>query len=83
MKKRIMIIITAVALLAACEPQERKQVRLQVREPGRFVLERVEEYEDFTSRNHRRHVYILKDLKTGREYIGINGIGIAQLESGK
>lgn len=45
----------------------------------RFVLVRVTEFHDDFAYNHRRAAYVITDKKTGKEYVGVSGIGIAEL----
>lgn len=46
---------------------------------ARFALVRVTEFSDSFAYNHQRAAYILTDKKTGKDYVGVSGIGIVEL----
>jgi hypothetical protein len=46
---------------------------------ARFKVTRVGVFKDTVAYNDKRGIYILKDLKTGKEYLGISGIGISEV----
>jgi hypothetical protein len=48
---------------------------------GRFVVERHDVFEDPLAYNSRRGIYVIKDTKTGREYVGVSGVGISEVGS--
>ena len=48
------------------------------RAPLHFRLENVQSFNDNDAYSNIRSVYILKDLETGKEYIGVSGIGISE-----
>lgn len=54
-----------------------QQVTIQ-RAPLHFRLEKVQSFNDNNAYGKVRSVYILKDLETGKEYIGVSGIGISE-----
>ena len=79
-------LIAALVMLAGCErvpegvqqpvnapPQE---ITLAVSE--RFQVQRVQRFRDFTAYNNERGIFVITDKKTGKEYIGISGVGIAE-----
>jgi hypothetical protein len=47
--------------------------------PRRFVLSRVQIVKDGLAYGGERGVYVLTDAETGREYIGVSGIGITEI----
>lgn len=47
----------------------------------RFIVERVEVFRDRIAYNDIRGIYVIKDKRTGREFIGVSGIGIAEMGS--
>lgn len=51
--------------------------------PGadRFTVTRVTTFYDSMAYNSQRSIYILRDTKTGAEYVGVSGIGISELGS--
>lgn len=46
---------------------------------GRFELRRVQTVADGLAYDNERGIYLLIDRETGREYVGVSGIGIAEL----
>lgn len=46
---------------------------------GRFSIVQVDIFKDDLAYDDKRAIYILTDRKTGKEYVGISGIGIAEL----
>lgn len=47
--------------------------------PERFEVVRVQVITDYLAYNNTRAVYILKDRKTGQEFVGLSGVGITEL----
>lgn len=47
--------------------------------PARFSLARVQIVKDELAYARERGIYILKDNESGREYIGVSGIGITEI----
>ena len=45
---------------------------------GRIRVERIGKFSDDIAYNDERGIYIITDTKTGREWIGISGIGISE-----
>lgn len=45
----------------------------------RFEIKRVGVIKDDLAYNDRRGIYILKDRATGKEFVGISGVGISEL----
>jgi hypothetical protein len=48
---------------------------------GRVKITRIGIFEDSTAYGNRRCIYLIKDTKAGKEYIGISGVGISQTGS--
>jgi hypothetical protein len=48
---------------------------------GRFKLARVQDFQDNAAYNNYRSVYLLIDTETGKEFVGISGVGISELGS--
>lgn len=64
-------------LLAACEPEPTQP--LKTLEPNaRVTVERIGVIKDAIAYDERRGIYIIVDTKTGKEYIGVSGIGITE-----
>ena len=55
----------------------REQVTL-IQPELKFELKKVQSFSDSAAYGGYRDVYILKDNETGKEYIGISGIGISE-----
>jgi hypothetical protein len=78
-------------LLAACSPKP--DTPLQISGPlpskqsvSRFVVERVGVIEDELAYYSRRGLYLIRDTKTGQEFVGLSGVGVSELgrhQSGK
>lgn len=47
----------------------------------RFVVARISIFGDTLAYGGKRGVYVITDTKTGKEYIGVSGIGISELGS--
>ena len=48
---------------------------------GRFKVERVQTFDDGSAYSNSRAVYVITDTKTGQEFVGVSGVGIAELGS--
>ena len=78
--------IAALVLLAQCtdnngvEPTELR-VDSRPRIEQRFDVENVQNFKDDLAYNGVRGIYIFKDNLTGKEYIGISGVGISEVGS--
>ena len=55
----------------------REQVTL-IQPELKFELKKVQSFNDSAAYGGYRDVYILKDNETGKEYIGVSGIGISE-----
>lgn len=63
-------------------PEEKEVVITKVTPPKlRFNLEKVQTFGDTDAYGNIRNIYILTDSETGKEYIGISGIGIVEMGS--
>ena len=47
----------------------------------RYDLKKVQTFRDTDAYTHVRNVYVLVDTETGKEYLGISGIGITEMGS--
>lgn len=87
--KRALIILAAALALAGCgipdpnyQAQRARMVPVEAaNQPGRFIVSRVQIIEDGLAYNDKRGVYTIKDTVTGKEYVGLSGVGIAELGS--
>ncbi|MDK4680789.1 hypothetical protein QDY71_10490 [Kingella negevensis] len=55
--------------------------KLGIETNQRFAIVRVSVFEDKLAYGNKRGVYVIKDSDTGREFVGISGVGIAELGS--
>ena len=87
MATKIFLLITAVLLLSACdnEPAPAKStmaVSSQLSsDADRIKVTKMSEFRDGLAYDNWRGVYLIRDKQTGREYIGISGIGISEVGS--
>lgn len=76
--------IGLLAMLAGCGPDPTIQMQKAAPEVeavttnSRFTVERVAVFVDDIAYNDRRGIYVITDAKTGREFIGVSGIGISE-----
>lgn len=84
------LMIMAALTLAACspEPDMEMQTRQRLAAPAapvpdgdRVKVERIGVFKDDLAYNERRGVYVIRDKATGREFIGVSGVGIAETGS--
>jgi hypothetical protein len=86
----MMIIGIFLGALWACGPEA--DTSLNVEHPGtpsktftstgpRFTVSRVGVFEDGLAYNGERGIYVITDSKTGEEYVGISGVGVASTGS--
>lgn len=77
------------AMLAGCRPDPDMPMRQQsaasnavaAQDNRRITVTRIGVFKDDLAYNSRRGVYSIIDTKTGKEYIGISGIGIQETGS--
>lgn len=76
------------ALLSACSPEPDMQMQYRQRlkadavpvTDGTLVtVERIGVFKDDLAYQERRGVYVIRDNATGREFIGVSGIGITEV----
>ena len=80
--KNILIAAMACVSLSGCEfhaPPPENVVMLE--KTDRFKVDRVASFEDRLAYEDVRSIYIIRDLQTGKEYIGVSGIGISEIGS--
>ncbi len=58
--------------MAVSSPAASKEVTQRV------TIERIGIFRDELAYQARRGIYVIKDHKTGREYIGVSGVGITE-----
>lgn len=83
------VTMAAVLALTACGPKPNMPMYEQtashsdigIKDNERFKVERVGVFKDDLAYDARRGIYILTDTKTGREFVGVSGVGISELGS--
>ncbi len=48
---------------------------------GRFEVERVSVFRDKLAYDGRRGVYVITDTETGKQFVGVSGVGVSELGS--
>jgi hypothetical protein len=62
-------------------PLKQRATPAEVRDNDRIEVTRIGVFQDSLAYNSRRGVYVIRDKQTGREYIGISGVGISEVGS--
>ncbi|SSY80313.1 hypothetical protein [Alysiella crassa] len=84
---KFLIILTSLLMLAACGEIEAESARLkeqkkvEMENQGRVKVTRIARFHDDLAYQNNRGIYLIKDNKTGKEFIGISGIGITEIGS--
>lgn len=90
MKKALICAASALTVgLGGCGPsptmpmqnQTRNAKEVTAKDDVRATVTRIGVFEDDLAYNSKRGVYLIYDNKTGKEYIGVSGIGISELGS--
>lgn len=68
--------ITVLTFMGCSEPANHP-MSTPAHSDGRFQITRVAVIEDSLAYGDRRGVYVIRDTKTGKEYVGVSGVGIA------
>lgn len=79
----LMVVVLAILLIGGCRPTADTQMKVSppVASSSRVTVTRIGVFEDSMAYGDRRGIYIITDTKTGKEYIGVSGIGISELGS--
>lgn len=80
--KRLFIAVLVCLSQAGCEfqaPPPKKNLVLE--RTDRFQVVRVSTFEDRLAYGNVRGIYVIRDSVTGKEYVGISGVGISELGS--
>ena len=72
----IAVLLLIGVLGASCTPAP--TMTMDPKPSGRFRVERVGVFEDNLAYHGKRGVYVIRDEATGREYLGISGVGISE-----
>ena len=93
MKIKTISVLLAVLILGACErpepdPNDADDQRiwsmgskLKVQTSERISVTRISVFKDDTAYDRQRSIYIIRDDETGKEFVGISGVGIAETGS--
>ena len=85
MKFGFLLSVGVFALLTGCTPSaDSMQTSGSMNIPSksdRFDVTRVQKFTDELAYEDERGIYIITDRKTGREFLGVSGIGISELGS--
>ena len=77
-------LLVAVALLSGCSPSNPPSHVLtdaKAEFSGRFEVKRAGVFDDMNAYNGTRVICVIHDRQTGREFVGISGIGISETGS--
>ena len=86
--KSLAMLLVGPILLSACAPEPdmamrtQKPAELKSAEVGggdRITITRIGIFQDTLAYGDRRGVYLINDSKTGKEYLGVSGIGISEI----
>ncbi len=84
-KLTVAALLLATLALSACSPDPTMsmgtQGTVQLQDQNRVQVTRIGVFKDDLAYNDRRGVYVIVDTKTGKEYIGISGVGIQEVGS--
>ncbi|MHA1180944.1 hypothetical protein [Enterobacter ludwigii] len=87
MTTKICLLISAILPLSACDngPEPARStmaVSSQLSsDADRIKVTKMSEFRDELAYDNWRGVYLIQDKQTGREYIGVSGIGISEVGS--
>lgn len=84
-KLNVAALMLSVLALTGCAPEPTmmmgNQNTVQLQDQNRVQVTRIGVFKDDLAYNSRRGVYVIVDTKTGKEYIGISGVGIQEVSS--
>lgn len=67
--------------VVGCVPSPTHTMDIGVATDHRIKVVRIDVIEDWTAYQSRRGIYVITDSKTGKEYIGVSGVGITETGS--
>lgn len=75
-------------LVSGCDKSERTRQytnpsNIEVKPDDRFSVNRVQVVYDELAYNSKRGIYVITDKKTGKEFLGVSGIGVAELSGAR
>ena len=74
------MILALLAMISGCETEEQYKIAKVVEQESsdRIVVKRLSIFTDSLAYRNDRGIYLIVDTETGKEYIGVSGIGIAE-----
>lgn len=76
----LLLFITSVLTITSCSPDPNTPMRTSGG-TDRFSVECAGILDDPIAYGNRRGIYVIKDRNTGKEYIGLSGVGISEVGS--
>lgn len=73
--------IALAMLLGACAPDPTDTMPAATSSNGRVTVERIGVIADDLAYDQRRGIYVITDTKTGDTFLGVSGVGVAELGS--
>jgi hypothetical protein len=82
-KKHKAAAIAFASIVSGCGPSPDTKISVEppIQSSGRISVTRIGVADDPIAYGHRRGIYIITDSKTGKEFIGVSGIGISETGS--
>lgn len=86
--KTMLFAIAAAFALSACGPKPTMPMQdgaiseaPAFVQSSRFTVTRVGIFADELAYSNRRGIYVIRDKETGREFVGISGVGVSEIGS--
>ena len=84
MEEELKAIATLAALVLVVGCNKQPDTPLSIKDASsiaecRVQITRIGVFKDDSAYNNKRSVYIITDSKTGKEYIGVSGVGISEV----
>jgi len=76
--RRYLILAVAMAI-CGCNSEELPQTQFKVARSQRFSVEEVGEFYDTSHDGGYRRRYLIRDSKTGVEFLAVSGVGVAKV----
>lgn len=79
----LLVVLLLLCCCLGCEPKPTQPVTMHegYNNSPRFTVTRIAVIEDNLAYSNRRGLYQIIDTETGKEYIGLSGVGISELGS--
>jgi len=79
----ILLVVAGVLLTPACQTGPNASMQETIQEPvsssGRIEITSYQRFSDTTAYDNERSAIVLKDTKTGKEYLAVSGSGVVQM----